>query len=309
MDRLCPNAVDLPSLKKMKKNKISIFFLSFIALLNPIGASESSYAAFDFPWESLDFEHSYPQFSLKSIVASYTCPTYVPADIWQKLSPYFLPDDHPIKGKLDRIFSASRVSLDPYTLKKAGFLTPNPRNHSRTIVSKHPQLKGYLVKLFTDVQKDKSDSQQLHKRIRGAVHTWKAIQAHGYQRYFKVPRKWIYPLPEHPAPPAEYLSNRKNFILVVEDMDIFQKKKNNKQWKSAVVTPERLNAIYTILQEVGLDDSMRAFNLPFCADGKQAFIDTERYHHWPIKMEVMLQYLSKPMKRHWNHLIIKGGPK
>lgn len=226
--------------------------------------------------------------------------------VWKQLSPYFLPDDHPVKAKLDKIFSASRVITSSDTVGRAGFLKPHPRPCSQTIVTKHPKLKGYFLKFFTDDQTQKSDWKEYLKRLSGADSIRKAIEKHNYQSYFVVPQKWIYPLPTKWAP-KKHGGEVKSFILVVEDMNILDKKDNYRRWSSAAMTPARVKALYTIIQELGLNDSVRAFNLPFTkTDNVQAFIDTERHHHWPIHFSVMATYLSKPMARYLQSVVRKN---
>lgn len=230
----------------------------------------------------------------------YACPSQVDQGVWNNLIPYLLPSNHPIKAKLDKIFSESRATLNSDALTAAGFTEPTPRPYSHTIVTGHPDIKGYLIKLYTDEQPDVVDWDELIKRIQGAHYTREAIAKHKFESMFTVPRKWIYPLPDNPAPPPGY--HQKHFVLVVEKVRILEKYANYDQWSGATMTPKRLNAIYTILQEVGLDDSMYAFNLPFTKFGKQAFIDTARFHRWPIPFEKSNQYLSPKMKKYWKQL-------
>lgn len=284
--------------------KFYFFLLLISSLTQPLHANIIDPFEDSLPfWLNGETEDS-PHFDILQN-ASYHRPAHIDLAIWNSLSPYFLPENHPIKMKLDLIFSASRVSHSSKTLKKAGFKTPEPRNHSHTIVTKHPKLKGYLLKLFADNQTDRNDGKLLLKRLNGAKYTRESIESHGYQSYFKVPRKWIYILPKDPAPVIT--ENRKNFILVVEDMGILVKKQNRNQWLNAM-SPSRLNALYVVLQEAGLDDSIHTFNVPFCKDGLQAFIDTERYQRWPVAFDRLTMYLPKKLRPHWEGLIRDGGP-
>lgn len=226
---------------------------------------------------------------------SFKRPTHINSNVWSQIAPYLLPFNHPAKAKLDKIFNAARVITNSDTIAEAGFLKPHPRPYSKTIVTKHPSIKGYWMKFFSDAQTEKTDWKEFLKRINGANAIKKGIKDHGYESYFTVPHKWIYVLPEKWAPKG---AHRKSFILVVEEMKILPKKENYKKWKSAAMTPARVKALYTLINELGLNDSVRAFNLPFTLDNKLAFIDTERHHHWPIHFSVMAHYLSKPMGRY-----------
>lgn len=229
----------------------------------------------------------------------YTKSPYVPDEIWDALSPYFLPENHPIKKKLDKIFK-KRVTKNRKSLKKAGFSNTKPGKFSMMTVVSHPMLKNYLLKLYRDDQPNIDDWARCRDRVIGALETKKAIISHGYEDLFIVPKKWIYPLPAHPSPPG---SDRRNFILVVEKIDIENEKQNKVKWKT-IVTPQMLDAVFTILAEVGLWDSALAFNIPFTRDGKKiAFIDTEFYHRWPVPFKRLRRYLAPGNQIYWDQLI------
>lgn len=226
---------------------------------------------------------------------------YVDYKKWAAMVPHFLPENHPIKATLDRIFS-ERVTLTTSTLSKAGFTTPQPRRASKTIVSKHPKLSGYFVKCFTDEQKGVDDWKKLKRRIDGVEAIKKAIKRNHYESIFKVPQKWIYPLPAEPSPPKN--SSRKNFILIAEDVNIFVKEENYAAWRGPLMTRKKVEAIFTMLNEEGLCDSVYAFNIPFTRDDKKlAFIDTEQWNCWPVNFKRVREYFSPLMAKYWDQLI------
>lgn len=232
---------------------------------------------------------------------------YIELHVWEKLTPFFLPDDHPAKADLDSIFS-TRVSLTSATLEAAGFNKPRQRPHSHLVSSKHPRLKGYLVKLYTDDYPEVDEWKYLLRRIRGVLAVKSSIKKHGYEHIMKVPKKWIYPLPLEPSPPKGYF--RKHFALIVEDMNIMSSVDNKALWKGPEMTKERMDAIYTVLDEVGLCDCVHAFNIPFCKDDmKIAFIDTEDNKCGPVQFRKMMKYLNHDMKAYLNKLIENDGPK
>lgn len=219
--------------------------------------------------------------------------------VWEELTPYFLPREYPIRLKLDAMF-ARRVSQSSETMRAAGFKKPEVRRFSKMVISKHSKLKGYYIKLFTDDVSCPKEWNKLMDRIRGAEEALKAIKRHKYQEFFKVPKKWIYPLPIESSPSIK--CQRKYFILIVEDMKILKKKDNYKCWGGSEMSQERLKALFTVLTEAGLSDCNRAFNVPFCKDGKMAFIDTESYGK-RVKYDVMNKYLSPKMQGHLQHLM------
>jgi hypothetical protein len=122
------------------------------------------------------------------------------------------------------------------------------------------------------------------------------IAIHHWEKLFKTPKKWIYLLPEYPAPPKEFI--RKNFILIEEDVYTL----DASIWKSELVTYELLDAFYRLLEDLGLNDCAKPENAPFCIDGKIAFIDTESHDAWPVRYKKMVPYLAPKMQDYWKVL-------
>jgi len=225
---------------------------------------------------------------------------------WQEVAPYLLPWHSPLRAKLDILFAFSRATLSPNSLKKAGFLSHKPRRFTRLIVTAHPQLPGYILKLYVDAQgyhQGKCEQQLWIERIQGAELIRAMIGIDNCNHLFKVPKKWIYPLPQRPSPPQGYI--RKNFILVEEDMEICAARENEKKWKSRLVTKERLHALYTIISVLGLSDCAKPDNIPFCRDERIAFVDTQLFHQSSISHKKLLPYLRSPMRRYWQKLWTK----
>jgi hypothetical protein len=239
-----------------------------------------------------------------SILQAYVCPPEVTDYEWVTVQPYLLPKSHYLKQKLDSIFRSARVTESHETLTKAGFYKNRRGNWSQVTVTKHPHLLGCLLKLYTDDIAGNA-LQMCLKRIEGVESINQCIELHGYHKYFRVPRKWIYPLPAEPRPSSGVTQH--HFILVVEDMYIVNRAENEQRWRKSM-TKERLNAIFVVLQECGLNDSIWPFNLPFTHDGLNSFIDTEHHHSWPVHFTLLMPYLSSKMQEHWQALINNGGP-
>lgn len=237
---------------------------------------------------------------------AYERPSNVDEAIWEKLSPYFLPDDHPIKQPLDALFKHSRISSTLKSLKKAGFRVYRGRKWDNVYVALHKKLKGYILKIFTDDQMGINEWDIFLRRTIGSRIIRDAIKSHNYTDIFSVPKKWIYPLPEKPA--ANPLYQRKNFILIAEDMHVLSDRGNQERWIGPFMTPEKLAAIFVMIRDVGLVDSVFPDNIPFCRNGKLSFIDTEHYHTWPIPYHRLLHYLSPQMQNYWLLLIQNNGP-
>lgn len=228
----------------------------------------------------------------------------VSEELWNALTPYFLPEHFPEKAALDYIFSQRRVLSSYKSMCKSGFLHLIPPN-DKIIVAKHPYLKGYLIKAYTD-KMELCDWYWWKKRIDGIHVIQEHIILYGYEGIMKAPRKWIYPLPPEPRH-MEDAPYPKYFILVVEEMDILNPKKNRKAYRNQM-TPEILNAFYTMLINLKLIDSVYADNTPFCKDGRLAFVDSEHSlcTNRPVPITVVAQYLSPAMHAYWEHLVVHG---
>lgn len=246
-------------------------------------------------------------FCIADIQAEYKKPSEVSDTIWELMVPYFLPEDHPMKDKLDTIFHTRlRALRNSNTLKKAGFTNVEPGDWNGTIIASHESLEGYLVKMFTDEQTNMVDWNRFLDRVRGSLVVRKTITSLQMDNVFKVPNKWIYPLPAQAR--LNWNPLRKNFILLVEDMDLIGKNANLKKWKRAKLSKQLLNQVYILLTKAGLRDSAYAFNLPFSVDGKIAIVDTEYHNIWPVNYRALLQYLSPQNRDYWKQLIQKEMP-
>lgn len=224
---------------------------------------------------------------------------YVDDATWSRVSPYLLSSKNKIKKQLDEIFSKSRVSTSLATMRRAGFICKKVRKWSNILVATHPKLTGYLVKLYLDDQIGINDFELLVTRVEGARAIKEAINQFGYRDLFKVPKKYLYVLPDNP--PAKPELHRKNFILVVEEMQL--RESNRELWKGTLVSKRRLQALYHIVTELGLLDSLIVSNIPFCTDGRNAFIDTEHHHKWPIPYHHLLRVLNPEKSRTWEEIV------
>lgn len=279
--------------------RIVVFFIAFLRTISVVDASIDSNPH---NLTCVDDEKISKELSLLQNGYSYN--PYVDPELWDRLSPYFLPENHPIRAEMDRIFRGKkRVTRSKKSLKKAKFIPVRRGEMKRPYIVSHINLQGYLLKLYIDKQYYVSDGKRFLHRIHGAQVVQEVIDRYGFNSIFKVPKKWIYPLPAEPSPPKKKKYKRKNFILVVEDMDILAKKENRNEWKSSSITTEILDALYILIDEGGLSDSIYAFNIPFSKDGKLAVVDTEYYHRWPIRFARLRHYLSPEMRDYWTLLI------
>jgi len=224
---------------------------------------------------------------------------------WLEVCPHILPEDFKIKPALDALFSRKRVTLNADTLVEAGFSTGKSREFSHVVVTKHPNFSGYVFKIYLDDENQKpNDKAQAFflRRIRGALAIDKLIGEHNLQHLFKVPKKWLYYIPESPMPHKKY--SYKNFILIEEDMDILDKSANKQAWKSSMVSKETLRGLHIILKETSLYDGAKIDNIPFSKDGRVAFIDTESFgakKSPPLRL--LNASLNSKMRHAWKEII------
>lgn len=226
---------------------------------------------------------------------------------WDAVKPYLLPENHPVKEKLDSIFIKKRAILNQKTLLAAGFTHAKPREFTHLIVTKHRDLEGYVFKIYLDAQrakKGKGESYFWLLRIQGAEKIRSLVKEKKWDSQFKIPKKWIYHLPNDPSPPTEF--NRKNFILVEEDMKVLGDQENRKKWGTGTVDTDLLKKVFFITEQLGLADCAKPDNIPFCEDGKIAFIDTQTFDEWPVHFDKMTPFLSNEMKQLWKTLIKRG---
>lgn len=229
------------------------------------------------------------------LIGTQSKPPSISKEIWSEVSPYLLPENHPLKPCLDLIFSTNCIA-NGIALYKAGFRYDSYNNPMKVIVAKHPKLEGYIIKLFLDNQPVGLEWPHWIKRIEGAKLIKKTIEQKEYAASFKVPRKWIYFIPcKH-----NILSGR-HFILIAEEMDIVQHRKTCSQWKNQA-TYEQIYMFWDLLETCGLSDSIYIQNIPYCKDGKYTFLDTEYYLDWPIEYHKFNKYLKKGKLKLWKQL-------
>lgn len=255
------------------------------------------------------YEKGLHKIGIKSQLAHVTSSSFeypynpnVSIEEWEKLKPYFLPHDHPVKLLLDVIFHRQRVVSSRESLIESGFELNSPKHYQNLIVCCHSSLKGYLIKTYVDTQ-DMCDWENFYRRITGARSIRASIKKHRYQKLFKVPKKWLYPLSLQHLPLSASGCYPKHFVLVVENMHILSHHENADHFKHKI-TPQILDALYVVISEEGLLDSVCRGNIPFNKAGKLNFIDTEHHHHPPssIPYKNLIPYLSKEMGEYWQKI-------
>lgn len=229
---------------------------------------------------------------------------YVSEEVWQQIVPYLMPENHPLMPLLNKIFSKSRVLKDEKSLWKAGFEKRKHQPHTKVVVTRHKNMRGYIFKIYTDsvpYYRNEPEYITWMLRARGAKLIRKEIIAKGWQPFFKAPRKWIYALP--PNPVARVGALQKNFILVEEEMDIISNAESFVKWRNGTATRAHLDRLFYMVTRLGLAGCCKFDNIPFCRDGKIAFIDTQNNLKWPIHYERLFQVLIGDLQQYWTGLM------
>lgn len=225
----------------------------------------------------------------------------------EKIKPYRLPSNHPAKKTLDSIFTKFQPTKNLDALAAAGFITVSIRPFSFAVIAQHPDLPGYLQKLYVDSERRKKNGKEgwewLVQRCEGADNIRKLIKEENI-RYFSVPDKWIYDLPISSKQTGQTTEQR--CILLVTDMELVSQEESHEAWRY-IITEEHLDELYIILSH-GFASSHVGWNIPYSKSGKFSCIDTEYPKRKPNYVEVE-DYLSDEMKAYWKKLIRNGEKK
>lgn len=201
---------------------------------------------------------------------------YLSNDAKKHMRPYLLPFKHPMRSFLDDLCLNQRITIDKETFEATGFHVFSTRPRSYISVASHPNMPGYLVKVYFDTvlqKKRKKESWEwLVLRCEGALKVQRVIRDKEI-KHFTVANKWIYCLPPHPSPPRDSWHKRHFALLLVTDMDLAPDAVNHYAWRN-YITEEHLNELYLIISRAK-GSSYRPDNISYSNNGTFAFIDTE----------------------------------
>jgi len=211
--------------------------------------------------------------------------------------PCLLPENHPLKPTLDKIFANPKVLDNPKTFAKSGFKTIFLRSRGSLRVAKHPALKGYLFKLYLKSETKKKYpvyTERLARRAIEANRIRKFIQQRKIRR-FTVPDKWIY------VPPFAQ-GNKGVYVLVVQDAQLVSREKSASAWKEKI-TPSHLKELHALLKR-GYGSIAVIQNIPYTKKKTFSFIDTE-FPPRKFNLQRVGSRLDKNMRQQWQKLIKK----
>lgn len=231
----------------------------------------------------------------------------IPKVIKNKIRPYLIPLQHPLKNALDTIFYASRATLNPKSAFEAGFsvIATGPRSH--VVVAKHSLLPDHLVKFHYDsdpfLKRNRPTWEWLMKRCEGAKKIQRIIEKYRVQ-HFVCAKKYLYVFPKHPFPAKSSEFIRHLACALVSDMHLEPKAINLNAWKNKI-TKQHLNELYIIISR-GKGSSYRPDNINYNREKKFAFIDTEYPEQSPDYKSIR-RYLNEDMQNYWDYLVKNGG--
>lgn len=232
---------------------------------------------------------------------------YISEEAREMMRPYLMPEDHPAKKTLDKLFRKANVTKNVKSFSKAGFVLRHAQPRSFIRIAGHEDLKGYLIKAhLDDEEREKFDRPSwwwFVKRCEGSRKIAKVIEENNIQK-FKVAKKWIYPLPVITNLPPMTLAKRKQVILVVEDMEVLSTEETLKAWKKKI-TMEDLDNLYKIVSKAG-GRSYRPENIPYTKNKTFAFVDTEYPDH-PGSYKDIERAIPTKLKPYWKELVSRGG--
>lgn len=233
-------------------------------------------------------------FNLQIFANDWVKPSVMNEEEWALVKPYLLPYDSDLRKKLDLIFSDEHVIKNERTLQMNHFTIASWKGKNNILVAKNSNVKNYVFKLFLDSQGVPHEWYHYIKRIEGSLAIGKMIASKGFEASFKVPKKCLYLLPK-----AQTKREGSLFILVAEKIQLKSAEENRKKWKSSKLNETFLKQVYTLINELGLIDSVYIDNIPFSKDGKVAFVDTEHYNVFPVNFKKLEHYLHPTKKKIW----------
>jgi hypothetical protein len=247
------------------------------------------------PLPSLNAGQKYPNFKDNHLLTS---------SMRTRIAPHLLPLDHPMKPKLDAIFSQSRVLESPRTFADAGFeIIAGPMQFSYVIVARHPEVPGYVFKLYLDSAKRSRHGvphwKWLVRRCEGAKGIRNIIKRKKIQ-HFVIPDKWLYVLPTYPF---AKVSKPETVVLMETDMELVHNHTTMEKWRTEV-TREHLDELYSILKHGYAGASTRNLyaNVLHTQHGKFAFTDTEDPKR-KVSLRVLQKFFSPEMAKYWLSIV------
>ena len=230
----------------------------------------------------------YPNFTYNPLITEH---------MKRKMAHYLLPMDHPARAALDTIFSKSGVIKNSKSVRKAGFKILFSQKKSHIRVLRHPRLRGYLLKVYLDTERNIPRGMPGWKRLTMrcvVAEKIKSIIAHHGFTSFIVADKWIYPIPADGLGSGS--SRPQPVVLLVRDMRVYNTRNSARAWREKAGY-ETIRELFEIFKR-GYGSAFLVGNLPYTHSGRFAFIDTE-FGKRKLPMIHLARYFSPRMRNYW----------
>jgi|JI9StandDraft_1071089.scaffolds.fasta_scaffold02994_4 hypothetical protein len=207
---------------------------------------------------------------------------------------YLLPETHPLKEPLAKLFLDPTTLESPEKLFEKGFKPIALKKQGTLFIGTHHTLPGYVVKFYllpATAHEANSNYHTLLQRCRGAKKI-RDLLKEGQSSLFAVPDKWLYELPYSSETYPLY-------ILLATDMQILNLTDSASAWKHKV-TKEHLQELLAIIKTGSASFGLTK-NVPYTKSGRFAFIDTE-YPDRELDLREFTPYFSQEMQRAWKEL-------
>lgn len=207
---------------------------------------------------------------------------------------YLLPENHPLREPLTKLFHDPSPLESPEKLFEKGFKAIALKKQGTLFIGTHPTLPGYVLKFYllpATTDEATSNYHTLLQRCRGAKKIRDLLKSR-QSTLFTVPDKWLYELPySSKAYPL--------YILLATDMQILNLTESASAWKHKV-TKEHLEELLAIIK-IGSASTGLTKNVPYTKSGRFAFIDTE-YPDRQLDLTEFTRYFSEEMQKVWKEI-------
>ncbi len=189
-----------------------------------------------------------------------------------------------VSNTVSRLFQNPEIATSRELLEEAGFSLYS-HNHRGICIAEHPELPGYLIKLFINDAPREFTLNNFMSRIEGANQLREFIKKNKLTKIV-VPQKQLYTLQDGTP------------LLVVEKMDIIDSTSELEE-AYASIDLDLLEELCKVVKRFrGLDSILK--NMPFTRDGKIAFIDTEK---WKSPRSGFLHYVRPLLDDEQNEVV------
>jgi hypothetical protein len=202
-----------------------------------------------------------------------------------ELVQYYLPNDHFLHKKLERIVTTTQMFDGPEELRSGGFDLSDHYGRG-LMVAWHPEISGYIIKKFINTIPVIEQLENYVTRIRGSRTIRQFIEGNHITQIV-VPRKWLYLLPEKFFNPE---TGEPSYLLIAERIDILDTRHTKELYSSEMPRKLLREFVAIITRFRGLDSTID--NMPFTKEHKIAFIDLHKWQQeWRPFLKVVRDFM------------------